>query len=147
MFCLQEGADSTTRKGLWDGIISGCIPIFLNGVMDNAEFECFVGNNYPWYLVLRKEDYINQIMSLPQQYIRKLQNNIMRMIPKIIYTNGNSGFNDAFDVLMHCLIRKTAWENKIDYPECTIDKLIDSERKYDLEKVLGYDKLYKYLEI
>eukprot|EP01083_Nonionella_stella_P283798 965938_1 len=146
-FCIQEGADSTTRKGLWDGIISGCIPVFLNGVMDTAEFECFVGNNYPWYLVLRKENYIQQLMSLPQQFVKQMQQNIKRMIPKIIYTNGDSGFPDAFDVLMHCLIRKTAWENKIDHPQCTIDNLVGTERMYDLERVLGFDALYKYLEI
>ena len=146
MFCIQ-GADSTTRKGLWDGIIAGCIPIFLNGVMDTAEFECFVGQNYPWYLVLMKENYIEKLMSLPEQYIKRLQHNIMRMIPKIIYTNGDAGFYDAFDILMHCLVRKTSWENLLNHPQCTLDKLVQSERKYDLESILKYDKLYQFLDI
>ena len=116
--------------------------------MDTAEFECFeFGKNNPWYLVVRREKYIQDLMALPDLFIEKLQNNIMRMIPKIIYTNGEAGFNDAFDILMHCLIRKTSFENKVDNPECTMDKLIQSERKYDLETILEYDKLYKYLEI
>ena len=148
IFCIQEGADSTTRKGLWDGIIAGCIPIFLNGVMDGGEFDCYkFGDNYPWYLVLRKERYIEELVSMPQIFIKKLQNNIMRMIPKIIYTSGNAGFNDAFDILIHCLIRKTSYENKLDNPKCTMEHIIQSDRKYDLDIVLGYDKLYKYLEI
>ena len=84
VFCLQDGADSTTRKALWDGMVAGCIPVFLSGVM-SAEFECFGGNLHPWYIVVQPEYYIKQLMSLPNEYISLIRKNLLRMIPKIIY--------------------------------------------------------------
>eukprot|EP01083_Nonionella_stella_P174302 603849_1 len=146
-FCLQDGADSTTRKALWDGIIAGCIPVFLSGVM-TAEFECFAGNLEPWYIVLQPEYYLKQLLSLPKEYIQLVRKNVLRLIPKILYTNGNAGFSDAFDVLLHCIMRKTSFENQIDNPGCTMEHVIKQRKKlYDFDKMLGYDKLYEYLEI
>ena len=147
VFCLQDGADSTTRKALWDGIVAGCIPVFLSGVMA-AEFECFGGNLDPWYLVLQPDYYIKQLMSLPEEYILLLRRNLLRMIPKILYTNGEAGFADAFDVVLHCIARKTSFENQIDNPGCTVHELVRQRDKlYDFDEMLGYDKLYEFLEI
>lgn len=87
IFCLQEGADSSTRKGLWDGMISGCIPVFFNGVLAN-EFDCFGLNNSPWAVTLKKNDFVRQLLAMHPDYISLLRLNIQRMIPKIIYTRG-----------------------------------------------------------
>ena len=87
VFCLQDGADSTTRKTLWDGMVARCIPVFLSGVI-SAEFECSGGNLHPWYIVVQPEYYIKQLMSLPNEYISLLRRNLLRMIPRILYTNG-----------------------------------------------------------
>ena len=71
----QECTDSTTRKGLRDGIVSGYIPTFLSGIMSTDEFGCFDnfgGNNKennPWYLVLKTDQYIEQLISLSPQNI------------------------------------------------------------------------------
>ena len=132
-FCLQDGADSTTRKALWDGIVAGCIPVFLSGVM-SAEFDCFGASLEPWFVVLQPEYYLKQIMSLPSEYVRLLRRNLLRLIPKIIYTNGEAGFSDAFDVLLHCIMRKTSFENQIDNEGCTMDM-----RFYDFDDILAYD--------
>ena len=145
IFCIQQGADSTTRKGLWDGIVAGCIPVFLNGVMDN-EFDCFGGNNHPWYVVLNVDYYVKQLLSFSADYIELLQRNLRRMVPKIIYTNGEAGFNDAIDVVLACLLRKTAIENRIDNPQCTPKTLVDYDW-YDMDQLLGYDTLYQQLGI
>lgn len=147
VFCIQDGADSTTRKGLWDGLISGCIPVFLNGVMSD-EFSCFGDNLNPWYVIQQKEFYVNQLLSLPPEYIKLLQMNLLRLLPKILYTNGNAGFSDAFDLIWHCIMRKTSIENKQFNPKCNMDYLIKNHNNmYDFDKQLGYDKLYKYLSI
>eukprot|EP01083_Nonionella_stella_P094767 265999_1 len=147
VFCIQDGADSTTRKGLWDGIIAGCIPVFLKGAMTD-EFDCYGNGLYPWYVVQQREFYVNQLLSLPPEYIKLLQSNLLRLIPKILYTNGNAGFSDAFDVIWHCLMRKTSFANRHFNPECTTDYLVNNyDKMYDFDEMLGYDKLYQYLDI
>lgn len=147
VFCIADGADSATRKGLWDGIIGGCIPVFLRGVMSD-EFDCYGNDLYPWYVVQQREFYINQLLSLPPEYIEMLQANLLRIIPKILYTNGRAGFSDAYDLIWHCLLRKTSFENRHFNPDCNIAHLVaNNERMYDFDAELGYDKLYEYLEI
>ena len=111
-------------------------------------FECFGGNLTPWYVVLQPEYYMKQLMALPEEYVAALRRNLLRLIPKILYTNGEAGFSDAFDVLLHCLVRKTSFENQLDNPGCTVDELVRRQhRLYDFDEVLGYDKLYQYLDI
>ena len=147
VFCIQDGADSTTRKGLWDGIIAGCIPVFLKGVMSD-EFDCYGDALSPWYVVQQREFYINQLLSLPPEYIKLLQANLLRLIPKILYTDGNAGFADAYDLIWHCLMRKTSFENPHFNPQCDLNYLVENHDKmYDFDEILGYDKLYEYLEI
>ena len=113
------------------------------------EFTCYDGNGlYPWYIIQQKEFYVNQLLSLPTHYIKLLQMNLLRLLPKILYTNGNAGFSDAFDLIWHCIMRKTIIENKQFNPKCNMDYLIENNNKmYNFDKQLGYDKLYKYLEI
>merc|ERR1712129_65394 len=146
VFCVADGADSTTRKGLWDSIIAGCIPLFLSGGAMGSEFDCFANQQLqPWHVQMQREFYINQLLALPDQYVKLLQANLLRLIPKILYTNGNAGFADAFDVILHCLARKTSVEM---YADCDVEHLVaNHEAMYDFDKVLGYDKLYKYLDI
>ena len=147
VFCIQDGADSTTRKGLWDGLIAGCIPVFLSGVMSN-EFDCYGESVSPWYVVQQREFYVNQLLSLPPEYIKLLQSNLLRLIPKILYTNGNAGFSDAFDLIWHCLMRKISVENQDFNPGCNMKYLIENHHTmYDFDEQLGYDRLYQYLEI
>ena len=147
VFCIQDGADSTTRKGLWDGLVLGCIPVFLSGVMSD-EFSCYGDSLHPWYVVEQREFFVNQLLSLPPEYIKLLQMNLLRLIPKILYTNGNAGFSDAFDLIWHCVMRKTSVENPQFNPGCDMDHLIENHKTmYDFDEQLGYDKLYKYLEI
>ena len=98
--------------------------------------------------MLQPDYYIKQLMSLPEEYVLLLRRNLLRLIPKILYTNGEAGFADAFDVILHCLVRKTAFENQIDNKGCTMDDVVAQKQKlYDFDEVLGYDKLYKYLQI
>ena len=112
------------------------------------EFSCYGDSLHPWYVVQQREFFVNQLLSLPPEYIRLLQMNLLRLIPKILYTNGNAGFADAFDLIWHCVMRKTSAENLQFNPGCDMDYLIENHKKmYDFDQQLGYDKLYKYLEI
>ena len=56
--------------------------------------------------------------------------------------------SDALDVLLHCIMRKTSFENEIDNPGCSMDDVVRQKQKlYDFDEQLGYDKLYEYLQI
>ena len=145
VFCIQEGADSNTRKGIWDGIISGCIPVFLNGVM-TEEFDCYGRELYPWYVVVQSGLYVKQLIGLSDEYISLMKKNILKLLPRIVYTNGNSGWNDAFDVILMCLLRKSRYQNIINDPNCNIDDMIKQEW-WKITNVLGYDKLNDILGI
>ena len=43
-----------------------------------------------------------------------LQANILKLIPKLVYTNGKAGFNDAFDTTLACLLRYSYYLNNKD---------------------------------
>ncbi|ETO22279.1 exostosin family protein, partial [Reticulomyxa filosa] len=145
VFCIQQGADSTTRKGLWDGIVAGCIPVFLEGVMMN-EFECYTmsGNVQPWYVITHYDYYVKQLMALSPQYVHLLRRNILRMIPKFVYTDGTAGFHDAIDVLFACLVRLS--HHMSDPNNCTYDEMY-KRRWFDIDSMLGYQQLYPKLGI
>ena len=110
VFCLQPGGETYTRKGFWDSIVVGCIPVVFH----------IEASHYPWHLTPVEDytvfingtmllsgqvKYIDFLLSIPYGEIRRKQGNIERIRQTLQYNWISISNRDGHDAVDVSLIR------------------------------------------
>ena len=110
VFCLQPPGDSATRKGIFDCLIAGCIPVFFDSQSAQLQYIWHLPDNGSSYSVtLPGKDVVNNqfdvmehLAQVSKEVISRMQATIVGMLPQLIYgkavPNADRTSNDAFDV-------------------------------------------------
>uniref|UniRef100_M4DZ16 Exostosin GT47 domain-containing protein n=1 Tax=Brassica campestris TaxID=3711 RepID=M4DZ16_BRACM len=121
VFCLQPPGDSLTRRSIFDSILAGCIPVFFNLGSAYKQYIWHIPSNYSEYSVyipvkeLRtggKNKIENILRGIPNEKIVGMRENIIKLVPKIVYTKPNrqkpdeEALEDAFDVAVKGVVER-----------------------------------------
>ncbi|KAK4750942.1 hypothetical protein SAY87_004424 [Trapa incisa] len=118
VFCLQPRGDSYTRRSTFDSIIAGCIPVFFHSGTAYAQYLWYLPRNYNKYSVYipfqdaKKGDKImiqERLLKIPSQRVVEMREEVIKMIPRIVYANrldGRGDFEDAFDIAMKGVLER-----------------------------------------
>lgn len=118
VFCLQPPGDSPTRKGIFDSLQAGCIPVLFNQQQAVQQYLFHLpgnGTNYSVVIpeddvVLRHYDVMDHLSQIPESEIERMRENIVQLLPKLLYRNpkltGEYAAKDAFDVAMDGLFQR-----------------------------------------
>ncbi|KAF3329710.1 xyloglucan galactosyltransferase KATAMARI1 [Carex littledalei] len=108
-FCLQPPGDSSTRRSIFDSILTGCVPVFFTDLSAYLQYE--------WYIPERREDWsvligpdqlyqIEEVLSqIPEKEVERMREVVIGMIPRVTYGHPNAtwaevGFRDAVDTAL-----------------------------------------------
>ncbi|KAH9622708.1 hypothetical protein KSS87_003297 [Heliosperma pusillum] len=109
-FCLQPPGDSFTRKSTFDTILAGCIPVFFHPGSAYLHYTWHLPRDYASYSVLIPIYELQQgnvsiektLLAIPKQKVMAMREEVIKLIPKVVYANPNSkvddNFEDAFEV-------------------------------------------------
>lgn len=115
-FCLQPPGDSPTRKGIFDSLLAGCIPVLFSEASAYTQYTWHLPQNGSLYSIFfdgddvatGKVDIIASLARIAKntRRLRRLQEAVVHMLPRILYalptTNNHSRvtFHDAVDVAL-----------------------------------------------
>nr|XP_024402905.1 probable xyloglucan galactosyltransferase GT15 isoform X1 [Physcomitrium patens]XP_024402906.1 probable xyloglucan galactosyltransferase GT15 isoform X1 [Physcomitrium patens]XP_024402907.1 probable xyloglucan galactosyltransferase GT15 isoform X1 [Physcomitrium patens]XP_024402908.1 probable xyloglucan galactosyltransferase GT15 isoform X1 [Physcomitrium patens]XP_024402909.1 probable xyloglucan galactosyltransferase GT15 isoform X1 [Physcomitrium patens] len=132
VFCLEPGGDSPTRKGIFDSLITGCIPVLFNTNQAVKMYLWHLPGNGSDYSILIDEnkvvndhyDVMQHLERIPKEEIARIQENIFAMFPRLLYRNtkltGEYKTKDAFDITIDKLLQKLPAEDKTSGNHTTI---------------------------
>lgn len=121
VFCLQPPGDSATRKGIFDSLIAGCIPVLFDEQSALYQYQWHLPRNDSEYSVsipgvnvtLNHYDVMEHLARIPNATVRRMQYTIIEMLPRLVYrkpgiNNHSNKFDsrDAFDVSIDALVEK-----------------------------------------
>ncbi|XP_050235759.1 probable xyloglucan galactosyltransferase GT14 [Mercurialis annua] len=117
VFCLHPPGDTYTRRAAFDSIIAGCIPVFFHPGSAYVQYEWYLPNDYSNYSVFIPENLvmngsvsINETLNkVSNDEIMKMREEVIKLIPKIIYANPKSkleNFEDAFDIAIKGVLER-----------------------------------------
>lgn len=118
VFCLQPPGDSPTRKGIFDSLQAGCIPVLFNQQQAAQQYLLHLPGNGSEYsvvipeddVVLRRYDVMDHLSRIPQSEIARMRENIVQLLPHLLYRDpiltGEYTFKDAFDVAVDGLLER-----------------------------------------
>ncbi|KAH6556060.1 hypothetical protein KP509_1Z207600 [Ceratopteris richardii] len=120
VFCLQPKGDSATRKGLFDSIIAGCIPVLFANETAYLQYQWHLPPDPASYSVYIPEtdlatekgtttNVITLLSQLPYTRIKHMQRNIRNLIPRVVYSPPGSTqlAQDAFSIALHSFLRQS----------------------------------------
>lgn len=118
-FCLQPPGDTATRRSTFDGMLSGCIPVFFRN--DSAYTQ------YTWHLPMR--DPSSYSVFIPPTHVHRLEEvlagfsperisrmraAIIELIPGLIYASPPShSIRDAFELSVEGMLHRVAEHRKV----------------------------------
>ncbi|KAH6557263.1 hypothetical protein KP509_1Z125100 [Ceratopteris richardii] len=117
VFCLQPKGDSATRKGVFDSIIAGCIPVlFANETVylqylwhlprDPSSYSVYIPETK---IMEDKEKIVELLSQMPYTRIKSMQRNIRQLIPRIVYSSMSPHLTqDAFSIALHSYLTQTS---------------------------------------
>ncbi len=80
VFCLNPPGDSWIRKGTYDSLVYGCIPVFSHAESFNKPYYCKEGEvDHIGVLVDDKKPLLPQLLQIPPEKVRQMQLNIARL--------------------------------------------------------------------
>ncbi|KAL8291244.1 hypothetical protein RQP46_002222 [Phenoliferia psychrophenolica] len=116
-FCLQPPGDSATRKGYWESILLGCIPVvFRRGTYAKVWRDLGVEWDQVALFIDEKEflekgsDIVEILKGVKEEDVRSRQRDIAKLAWRVQYAIPSDGFdqgwsNDAFGMLLRRLDR------------------------------------------
>ncbi|CAK9864213.1 unnamed protein product [Sphagnum jensenii] len=118
VFCLQPPGDSPTRKGIFDCLVAGCIPVFFSNDSAYAQYLWHLPRNGSSYSVFINENQvqdngdnvIEMLASISSTRVKKMQQTIVGMIPGLVYAKPGykrMEFKDAFDIIIDHVLGKS----------------------------------------
>ncbi|CAK9211566.1 unnamed protein product [Sphagnum troendelagicum] len=120
VFCLQPPGDSPTRKGIFDCLIAGCIPVFFSNDSAYDQYVWHLPRNGRSYSVFISEDQVQKdrcnvmeiVAGISAKRVKAMQEAIVDIIPGLVYAKPGHRlvqFKDAFDVIIdHLLAQSTS---------------------------------------
>ncbi|XP_074270225.1 putative xyloglucan galactosyltransferase GT11 [Silene latifolia] len=116
-FCLQPPGDSYTRKSTFDTILAGCIPVLFHPGSAYVHYIWHLPKDYSRYSVFIPMDEVMEgkvsiekiLLKIPKEKIRAMREEVIKLIPRIVYANPNSDVDDledAFDVLVQGVLSR-----------------------------------------
>ncbi|KAG0555533.1 hypothetical protein KC19_12G176000, partial [Ceratodon purpureus] len=125
-FCLQPPGDSPTRRSFFDAMLAGCIPVIFS---KDAAWTQYVhhlpndGASYSVFIPMKvasKSNVINILGRIREPEIRKMQRNIAKLLPSILYGHvrreyspkSPAGTMDAFEIALTAVLEKMKAENQ-----------------------------------
>lgn len=118
VFCLQPRGDSYTRRSTFDLIIAGCIPVFFHSGTAYVQYLWYLPKNHTKYSVYiplgnaregEKMRIEERLLQIPSEEVLKMREEVIKMIPSIIYANRRDGigrFEDAFDIAVKGILER-----------------------------------------
>lgn len=115
VFCLEPAGDSPTRKGIFDTLVAGCIPVVFNRDQTVLQYLWHLPGNGSSYSVMLDDeavvnhyDVMQHLRRIPLAEVMRLQQNIVQLLPRLLYRNplldGQYTAKDAFDVAIDSLL-------------------------------------------
>ena len=104
VFCLQPPGDSVCRRGVWDSLFSGCIPVTFPSKAAGIQSGFSLTKIYPWYLspgtlaLVEAADYhdaAERVRSMPDAEVRERQQAVAAMLPRLAYATSFAAGDDA----------------------------------------------------
>ncbi|CAO2840677.1 unnamed protein product [Amaranthus hypochondriacus] len=137
IFCLQPPGDSYTRRSTFDSILAGCIPVFFHPGSAYIQYLWHFPKEFtkysvfiPMYEVRDGKVNIQRVLeNIPKQKIEKMREEIIKLIPKIIYGDPRcklGSYEDAFDVAVKGVVERV--------------KMIKEDMKEGKDDSFGYDE-------
>ncbi|KAK4772533.1 hypothetical protein SAY86_014308 [Trapa natans] len=116
-FCLQPQGDSYTRRSTFDSILTGCIPVFFHSGSAYDQYKWHLPRNRTKYSVFIPEGEVKKgkvniervLSSIPRRRVEEMQNEVIDLIPKIVYADPRSEletFEDAFDLSVRGVLER-----------------------------------------
>ena len=116
-FCLQPTGDSFTRRSTFDSILAGCIPVFFHPVSAYRQYLWHLPKEHTKYSVFIPMNYIKEgivsiekvLLGIPEQRMLAMREEVISLIPKIIYANPSSKLEtieDAFDISIREVLQR-----------------------------------------
>lgn len=124
-FSMQPQGDSFTRKGVFDSLLAGCIPVYFH----KLSFQ----NQYPWHItseefkrvsvfvpaaVVRQDGFniVDHLKAIPEQQVHDMQAQVRRIAFRLQYSTaaGGAARPDAFEAVVRGL-RKYAQQTRADH--------------------------------
>lgn len=106
-FCLQPGGDSPYRKGLYDSILAGCIPVVFGLYLTQVAPWHFWARHRNDIVVVNETKYLQgeidifrDLMSISKFRIRRMQISIAQHAHRLQYALSDYP-DDAVDILLH----------------------------------------------
>lgn len=109
VFCINPPGDTPTRKGLFDSLLAGCIPVIMD-LASLSEYEWYIKDVravsvfVPWPVIQLDNSFqlIDYLESLSPEYVRKKQDAIKELAFSLQYSIPDPSRDpnrlDAFDV-------------------------------------------------
>ncbi len=114
VFCLQPRGDSATRKGVFDCLIAGSIPVFFSKYTAYRQYMWHLphnGSSYSVFLDPRavsngSVNVIRELRRIPLSTIASMQQTINGFLPNILYSKPGSNLKtrDAFNITLQNLL-------------------------------------------
>ncbi|KAM0750971.1 hypothetical protein T439DRAFT_380794 [Meredithblackwellia eburnea MCA 4105] len=132
-FCLQPPGDSPTRKGFFESILLGCIPVvFRRGIYDKT-FPTTLGDDFSWdegvaYYVPEESitsgevDIVEHLSAVSEKEVRRRQMEIVGLVERIQF--------ESPDLIEAVLMKR----GKVDWPDDAFGMLL---RELDWIKRVG----------
>ena len=132
VFCLQPAGDSPTRKGIFDSLVSGCIPVLFFRNQTVLQYLWHLPGDGSQYSVqidgaavaTDHYDVIAHLERIPEWRIQQLRENIVQILPTLIFRNptlaGTYTSKDAFDVSIDSLFNQF---DRLDPKESTLGRV------------------------
>ncbi|KAH8946026.1 hypothetical protein BDL97_12G071100 [Sphagnum fallax] len=114
VFCLQPRGDSATRKGVFDCLIAGSIPVFFSKYTAYRQYMWHLPHNGSSYSVFLDAkavsngtvNVIRELKRIPLSTIASMQQTINGFLPNILYSKPGSNLKtrDAFNITLQNLL-------------------------------------------
>ena len=116
VFCLQPPGDSETRKGVFDCLIAGGIPVFFDARTAHSQYKWHLPLDMTSYSVILPRDetvqgklnVVKELAQIPHKSVARMQEAIRELLPSIIYKKPGSTMRnkDAFDLAIDNLLER-----------------------------------------
>lgn len=132
-FCFQPPGDTPTRKGMFDCMIAGGIPVLFHELTAFRYFWHLPKDHDLYSVFHSREDFwkdngtalMRQLRDIPPEKVHQMRENVIQLIPQLIYAmpGGKQGkFRDAFDISVESAVQKVSKMNMKDHPRL---KMVD----------------------
>ncbi|MED6133160.1 hypothetical protein PIB30_025973 [Stylosanthes scabra] len=118
VFCLQPWGDSYTRRSVFDSMLAGCIPVFFHPGTAYSQYKWNLPESrrsrYSVYIPVRDVKEWNErnisvekeLMKIPEDEVVALREEVVKLIPSIIYADPRSEIEDAFDLAVKGILER-----------------------------------------